>query len=204
MEQHMTQAAYEKAVNLIDSANSEDPNIEQAEGKDWPKELLYSFRMSNMLERYRNDADHVVKLAVRGQHIQRWQSPRSDYPMDRQGYHKWRSDLYTFHADKVGHIMEQAGFSEEDIKRAKKAVAKVGIKSNPDTQLLEDVVGLVFIEHYMLDFAAKHPEYTEQKWIDIIRKTWGKMSDDAHAFALAGKITLPESLTPVILKAVQA
>ena len=91
----MTQAAYEKAVNLIDSANSEDPNIEQAEGKDWPKELLYSFRMSNMLERYRNDADHVVKLAVRGQHIQRWQSPRSDYPMDRQGYHKWRSDLYT-------------------------------------------------------------------------------------------------------------
>ena len=100
--------------------------------------------------------------------------------------------------------MEQAGFSEEDIERAKKAVAKVGIKSNPDTQLLEDVVGLVFIEHYMLDFAAKHPEYTEQKWIDIIRKTWGKMSDDAHAFALAGKITLPESLTPVILKAVQA
>jgi hypothetical protein len=204
MEQHMTKAAYEKAVNLIDSANSEDPNIEQAEGKDWPKELLYSFRMSNMLERYRNDADHVVKLAVRGQHIQRWQSPRSDYPMDRQGYHKWRSDLYTFHADKVGDIMEQAGFIEEDITRAKKAVAKVGIKSNPDTQLLEDVVGLVFIEHYMLDFAAKHPEYTEQKWVDIIRKTWGKMSDDAHAFALAGKITLPESLTPVILKAVQA
>lgn len=198
----MTQTAYEQAINLIDNANSKDPNIAQAEGKDWPKEQLYSQRMSNMLERYKPDADFVVKLAIHGQHIQRWQSPRSAYPMDKQGYHKWRSDLYIFHADKVANIMEQAGFSEQDIKRAKNAVAKVGIKSNPDTQLLEDVVGLVFIENYMLDFAAKHPEYTEQKWIDIIRKTWNKMSVDAHGFVLAGNITLPESLTPVILKAV--
>lgn len=199
----MTQAAYEQAINLIDSANSEDPNVEQADGKEWPKELLYSLRMSAMLERYKSDADLVVKLAIHGQHIQRWQSPRSAYPMDRQGYHKWRSDLYTFHADKVANIMLQVGFSEQDTKRAKNAVAKVGIKSNPDTQLLEDVVGLVFIEHYMLDFATKHPEYTEQKWIDIIRKTWAKMSEDAHEFVLAGRISLPESLSPLILKAVQ-
>ena len=200
----MTQSSYEQAIHLIDSANSEDPNIEQAQGKDWPKELLYSQRMSDMLARYKSDADHVAKIAIHGQHIQRWQSPRSAYPMDKQGYHKWRSDLYTFHADKVANIMLQAGFSEQDVERAKKAVAKVGIKSNPDTQLLEDVVGLVFIEHYMLDFAAKHHEYTEQKWIDIIRKTWNKMSADAHEFVLAGKISLPESLSPLILKAVQA
>jgi hypothetical protein len=200
----MTLAAYEHAVNLIDSANSQDPNIEYAEGKGWPKELLYSQRMSNMLERYRSDSDYVIKLAIRGQHIQRWQSPRSAYPMDKQGYHRWRSDLYIFHADKVADVMLQAGFNAEEIERAKNAVAKVGIKSNSDTQLLEDVVGLVFMEHYMLNFAAKHADYTEQKWIDIIRKTWAKMSDDAHAFVLAGKISLPESLTPVILKAVQA
>ncbi|KXI28979.1 DUF4202 domain-containing protein [Paraglaciecola hydrolytica] len=200
----MTQTAYELAVKLIDNANSDDPNIEQSQGKDWPKELLYGQRMSAMLERYKSNADEVIKLAIRGQHIQRWLSPRSAYPMDRQGYHKWRSDLYVFHADKVAAIMKQAGFSEQDIARAKNAVAKVGIKSNPDTQLLEDVVGLVFIEHYMLDFAAKHPEYTEQKWIDIIRKTWAKMSKEAHAFVLAGNISLPEALTPIIVKAVQA
>ncbi|MEP1448564.1 MAG: DUF4202 domain-containing protein [Paraglaciecola sp.] len=198
----MTQAAYEQAIILIDNANSKDPNIEQAEGKAWPKEQLYSQRMSDMLARYKPDADFVVKLAIHGQHIQRWQSPRSAYPMGKQGYHKWRSDLYTFHADKIAKIMEQVGFSEQDIKRAKNAVAKVGIKSNPDTQLLEDVVGLVFLENYMLDFATKHPEYTEQKWLDIIRKTWNKMSVDAHKFVLANKITLPESLTPIILKAV--
>ena len=199
----MSKTAYEQAVNLIDSANSEDPNIEQFQGKDWPKELLYGQRMTEMLERYNSDADQVVKLAIRGQHIQRWQSPRNAYPMGQQGYHKWRSELYTFHANKVANLMAQTGFNTQDIERAKNAVAKVGIKSNPDAQLLEDVVGLVFIEHYMLNFAAKHPEYTEQKWIGIIRKTWDKMSGNAHAFVLDGKITLPKALTPLILKAVQ-
>jgi hypothetical protein len=199
----MTQQAYELAVSLIDSANSQDPNIEQCEGKNWPKELLYGYRMANMLERYQPNADHVVKLAIRGQHIQRWQSPRSDYPMTREGYHKWRSDLYVFHADKVAALMAQAGFSQGYIERAKQAVAKVGIKVNPDTQLLEDVVGLVFIEHYMLEFAAKHPEYSEQKWLDIIRKTWHKMSIPAHEFALAGHINIPKSIAPLIHKAVQ-
>ncbi|MFQ3197517.1 MAG: hypothetical protein ACI81A_001225, partial [Paraglaciecola sp.] len=136
-------------------------------------------------------------------HIQRWQSPRSDYPMNREGYHKWRSDLYIFHADKVAELMAQAGFSQTDIERAKQAVAKVDIKVNPDTQLLEDVVGLVFIEHYMLEFAAKHPEYSEQKWLDIIRKTWHKMSANAHDFVMAANITIPESLAPLIHKVLQ-
>jgi hypothetical protein len=198
----MSPSAYEQAVSLIDKANSEDPNIEKADGKDWPKELLYGQRMSEMLERYKSDTDYAIKLAIRGQHIQRWQSPRNTYPMDRQGYHKWRSDLYIFHAEKVAEVLSKTGFSEEDIQRAKNAVAKKGIKSNPDTQLLEDVVGLVFIEHYILTFVAKHSDYTEQKLIDIIRKTWQKMSNNAHSFVVNGKITLPESLAPIILKAV--
>ena len=68
--------------------------------------------------------------------------------------------------------------------------------------MLEDVTDLVFIEHYMLEFAAKHPEYDEEKWLDIIRKTWKKMSGRAHEFALSGNITLPEPLIPLIQKAV--
>ena len=69
-------------------------------------------------------------------------------------------------------------------------------------QMLEDVTDLVFIEHYMLAFANKHPEYDEEKWLDIVRKTWKKMSERAQQFALAGNITLPEPLVPLILKAV--
>lgn len=197
----MSQQAFEKAVSLMDAANNEDSNIEKDEvGKEWPKELLYSHRMADMIERYKPDADHVNQLAVRGQHIQRWKSPRDAYPMDRKGYHKWRKDLYTFHANTTAELMNKAGFDEESLDRVKQAIGKIGIKINQDTQLLEDVAGLVFIEHYMQAFADKHSEYSEEKWIDIIRKTWNKMSGEAHTFALSGDLKLPEPLVPLIQK----
>jgi len=196
------QSTYDKAVALIDAANSEDPNIETVDGKKWPKELLYSHRMSDMLQRYAPDADDAMKLAIRSQHIQRWKSPRDAYPMDRIGYLKWRKDLYKFHADTAGKLLQQAGYDRDVIERVEASVAKKHLKDNADTQLLEDVTDLVFIEHYMLEFAGKHPEYSEEKWIDIVQKTWRKMSDEAHAFALAGNITLPEPLIPLIQKAV--
>jgi len=198
----MTQQAFEQAVTLMDAANSADPNTELVDGKEWPKELLYSQRMSQMLERFDPSADEVVKLAIRGQHIERWKSPRDAYPMNRQGYHQWRTQLYTFHADTVAGLMAEAGFDEPSQQRVRQAVGKKGLRTNADTQLLEDVAGLVFIEHYMQAFADKHPEYDEQKWIDIIRRTWGKMSADAHAFALGGSIALPQPLVPLIQKAV--
>lgn len=198
----MTQQRFEKAIELIDAANSEDPNQETSDGKDWSKELLYSHRMSDMLQRYAPDADEAMKLALRAQHIQRWKSARSDYPMNRKGYHQWRTNLYQFHADTVAALLVEAGYDNDFIERVKLAVSKKSLKTNPDTQLLEDVTALVFIEHYMLAFATKHPEYDEEKWIDIIRKTWRKMSDPAHQFALAGNITLPEPLVPLIQKAV--
>jgi len=187
---------------LIDSANREDPNIVTAEGKEWPKELLYSTRMTDMLERFCPHADDAMKLAIRAQHIERWKSPRNAYPMDRVGYLKWRKDLYKIQANTAAELLTQAGYGEEEVDRVKNAVAKKNIKGNPDTQLLEDVTDLVFIEHYMLDFVNKHPDYNEEKWIDIIQKTWNKMSDSAHEFALAGNIKLPESLAPLIVKAV--
>jgi hypothetical protein len=200
----MSQQKLDKAIELIDAANSEDPNMETSDGKEVPKELLYSQRMTDMQQRYAPDADDVMKLALRAQHIQRWKSPRSDFPMDRKGYHQWRTGLYKFHAETAAALLEQAGYDEADLERLKLAVGKKSLKSNPDTQLLEDVTALVFIEHYMLEFAGKHPEYSEEKWIDIIKKTWRKMTENAHEFALSGKITLPEPLVPLIQKALSA
>jgi len=198
----MNQQTFDQVVSLMDAANSEDPNIEIADGKEWPKELLYSHRMSEMLERYNPGVDDVARLAIRGQHIQRWKSPRDAYPMNRQGYHQWRTSLYKFHADSVAALMAKAGYDEESIERVKKAVGKKGLRVNVDTQLLEDVASLVFIEHYMLAFTEKHPEYTEEKWIDIIRKTWKKMSPAAHEFALSGSVKLPGPLVTLIQKSV--
>ena len=199
----MTQQHYQAAIAAIDQANAEDPNKEIANSKEFPKELLYSQRMTEMQERYIPDAPEAVKLAVRAQHIQRWKVPRNTYPMDKQGYLQWRTGLYKFHADTVGRIMQEAGYDDVMIERVKKIVGKKGLKVNPETQLMEDVVDLVFIEHYLVGFVAQHPEYDEAKWIPIIRKTWQKMSSRAHEFALAGKIKLPEALVPLILKAVQ-
>lgn len=196
------QTPYTTAVALIDAANSEDPNRESDAGRDWPKELLYSQRMSDMLGRYASDADDAIKLAIRAQHIQRWKSPRSDFPEGRQGYLQWRAGLYKFHADTVAKLLAEAGYEEDFIERVKQAVGKRALKANKDTQLLEDVTALVFIEHYMLDFASRHPEYDEEKWINIIRKTWKKMSEQANQFALSGSIRLPEPLLPLIQKSV--
>lgn len=197
----MTKQCFDKAKALIDAANSEDPNRETSDGKDWPKELLYSRRMSDMLERYAPDADDDMKLVVSAQHIQRWKSPRSDYPMDRKGYYQWRAELNKFHAGTVADLLAKAGYENTFIARVTQAVGKKSLKTNPDTQLLEDVAGLVFLEHYMLDFADRHPEYDDQKWLDIIRKIWNKMSAQAHQFALAGHIKLPDSLAALIKKA---
>jgi hypothetical protein len=192
------QQAFDKAIDLIDAANGADPNREATDGKDWPKELLYSHRMSDMLQRYAPEADDAMKLAIRAQHIRRWTSPRDAYPMNRDGYLQWRKDLYTFHADTAAGLLARAGYGDDVIERVKMAVGKRALKKNPDSQLLEDVTALVFIEYYMLDFAARHPEYDEAKWRGIIRKTWEKMSRRAHEFALSGGIRLPEPLVPLI------
>lgn len=189
---------FQRAIDLFDAANAQDPNQDQGE----PKELLYAKRMSEMLGRFAPEASEAVKLAVRAQHIKRWTVPRSDYPMTKEGYYAWRTGLYKFHAETAGELMKQAGYDDAMIDRVKAAVGKRGIKVNPETQMLEDVTDLVFIEYYMLGFAGQHADYSEEKWLEIIRKTWKKMSDDAHAFALSGKLKLPEPLVPLITKAV--
>ncbi len=194
------QECFNQAIALFDAANALDPNFEAG----LPKELLYAQRMSDMIGRFAPEASEVAQLAVRAQHIQRWTVPRNSYPLNKEGYHAWRIGLYTFHAETAGALMQQAGYEAAMVESVMAAVSKRGIKTNLDTQMLEDVSGLVFIEHYLLDFVAQHPEYSEDKWLVIIRKTWRKMSGDAHRFATTGGIKLPESLLPLILKAVTA
>ena len=189
---------FEATIAAFDAANAEDPNLDEGQ----PKELRYAQRMSDMLERFAPEAAEAVQLAVRAQHIQRWKTPRSSYPMDRQGYLQWRTGLYKFHAETAGRIMAENGYDGETLDRVKTAVGKKGIKVNAETQLLEDVTDLVFLEHYLAGFAARHTDYSEEKWIEIIRKTWQKMSQAARDFVLAGKVSLPDTLRPLILKAV--
>ncbi|MGD9984380.1 MAG: DUF4202 domain-containing protein [Porticoccaceae bacterium] len=189
---------FTNTIARFDAANAQDPHREDGR----PRELLYAERMTAMLKRFAPDASEAVQLAVRAQHIQRWLTPRSTYPAGRLGYLKWRAGLYQFHAETAATIMAETGYDAAMIARVKAAVSKQDLKANSETQLLEDVSALVFLEHYLAGFAAQHPDYDEAKWLDIIRKTWRKMSAQAHAFVLTGQIHLPDALAPLIRKAV--
>lgn len=195
------QQMLENALALYDAANSKDPNLNMEDGEEVPKELLYSKRMLDMLSRFIPDAGDVAKLSVAAQHIERWKSPRSDYPMNRKGYHLWRTNLYKFHAETAATYLADAGYDEETIERVKLAIGKKDLKTNDDTQVVEDIAALTFIEHYMTAMYEKFTDYDEDKWIDIIIRTWKKMSPAGREFALSGSVKLPEGLVPVIQKA---
>lgn len=199
----MTDTWFARAIALVDQANGEDPHQDTNDaGQSVPKELLYGQRMSGMLIRFAPSADPVMQVAVRAQHIRRWTVPRDRYSMDKAGYHQWRTGLYKFHAELASQLAREAGASAAEAARIQAAVGKRDLKTNGDTQLLEDVASLVFIESYMARFAAQKADYSEEKWLGIITKTWRKMSAAAQDFALGGGVHLPVPLLPLIQKAI--
>jgi len=177
------------AIAQIDAANAADPNREAYEGREEPKELLYARRMSDWLMRLAPDASEELRLAARGQHICRWTIQRSSYAMDRAGYLHWRNECKGMHAEKLGEIMRDVGYEDAPINRAQSLVRKERLKADPETQLLEDVVCLVFLENYFAEFSRQHDD---AKLIDIVRKTWKKMSPRGHQAALQLPLS-PES-----------
>jgi len=162
-----------QALAAIDAANAADPNTEDGR----PAAQLYGERMSAELDRLFPDAPDPLKIAARGQHIERWILPRGTYPEGKAGYHAWRGDLAKHHATRVGAIMAEAGYGEEDIAAAARMLRKEGIKRNPDVQALEDTICFVFLKWYFAPFAAKH---NEDKVLDIVQKTARKMSVDGR------------------------
>jgi hypothetical protein len=186
----------ENTLAAFDAANKQDPNTELIADQAVAKEWIYAQRMSAQLAKFYPHASEVLQLAARSQHICRWKIPRSDYPMDRAGYKKWRLDLAQMHGDIAGDIMAEQGYDETMITRVKDLLLKRGLKRDDKVQVLEDVICLVFIEFYLEDFAAKHDEV---KLIDIIRKTWNKMSPNGHAAAL--QLPLSEEMLALVTKA---
>lgn len=160
------------AIALIDAANARDPH---------GQELVYSERMTTCLDRFEPHASEALKLAARAQHIRRWEVPRDTFPRDRKGYHLWRTKLYGFHADATEQILRDVGYDAETIGRVRDLLMKKRIKADPEMQALEDVICLVFLEHYFDGFAHGHDA---EKLITILRRTWGKMSDRGHEAAL--------------------
>ncbi len=185
-----------EAIARFDAANTEDPNQELIDGRERPKELVYAERMSAWLDRLAPDASDVVRLAVRAQHIRRWSIPRDSYPMDRAGYREWRIELGKFHAETAGEILRDVGHDEATVTRVQSLLRKERLKADPEVQLLEDVACLVFLSHYFADFAAKHDD---ARLVEIVRKTWRKMSTQGQAAARG--LALPADLEAILARA---
>src|SRR5438132_12929561 len=164
---------FQTAIDRFDALNAADPH---------GKELLYARRMTQWLEKLEPAASETLRLAARSQHLMRWHIPRDTFPKDRPGYLKWRTTLYDFHADKAAEVLRDVGYDDAAVARVRSLIRKENLKTDPEAQLLEDVICLVFLENYFADFANDHDE---PKLVRILRKTWKKMSPRGHAAALA-------------------
>lgn len=173
---------FEETIREFDAINSQDPHKEIENGKEMPKELLYGHRMTKTLEEFYPEASEELRLAARCQHIKRWAIPRENYPMDRKGYLLWRTKLKKFHGELAASIMKKHGYDDLAIQKVTDLLEKKRLRTDKEAQALEDVVCLVFLKYYFDDFITKHDE---QKLVDIVKKTWNKMSDDGHKAALA-------------------
>jgi len=193
----MKPTKFESAIALIDEKNAEDIHTDYVNGKAIPKELLYAERMSKKLMEFKPHASEELQIATRAQHICRWKIPRDEYPMDRVGYIKWRETLKKMHAEMTAEILKSVGYESKFIERVTFLIQKKLIKKDEESQIIEDVICLVFLEHYLEEFSAKH---SDEKIIDILRKTWKKMSEKGHKEAL--KLTYSENIKSLINSAI--
>jgi hypothetical protein len=176
----MNRSRFEAALRRFDEENGRDPNVELSNGQAQPRELVYSQWLTDWVLKLRPDASEELRLAARSQHLCRWMIPRQSYPMTRPGYLQWREALKKFHAEKAGQILRDLGYSEPIIARVQELNLKKNLAKDPDTQVIEDALCLVFLEHQFAELADKT---SEDKMIGVLQKTWKKMSPAGHAAA---------------------
>ncbi|PMR77100.1 DUF4202 domain-containing protein [Billgrantia endophytica] len=173
---------FQQTITALDALHAEDPRRVEVDGESLPLELWHAGRMSAWLEQVVESPDELTQLAVRSQHMQRWQVPRSEYPEGRVGYLTWRRDQGKRAGETTARVMEECGYSPEDGARVAQMIRKQGLGRDEGTQAVEDCACLVFLENYFGDF-SKQVEHDHL--IRIVRKTWGKMSPRARELALS-------------------
>lgn len=186
------------AFAAIDRENADDPSTTAVDGVERPAALVYGERMSAMLDVYEPGASEALRIACRAQHLRRFDLPRSAYPMDKPGYFAWRNAQKAAHAELCGRLMAPLGYGVEEIARVQSLIRKERLKRDPEAQTLEDVACLVFLVHEFAGFADR---YDDGKLVEIVAKTWPKMSERGHEAALAAAPALPPRLLGVVQKA---
>jgi hypothetical protein len=160
--------------------------------------VAYHAAMATWVDRLRPDASEALRLAARCQHLRRWALPRGDFPAGRAGYKKWRATLAMRHAEEAAAILRGVGYDHATAERVSKLLRKQGLRRDAEVQCLEDAACLVFLQQQLASFARVHPT---DKVVDILQKTWTKMSDAGHAEALALLPALPPDVAAIVQRA---
>ena len=188
----------EKAFDLFDDYNKQDPHQLVWDGETYAAEYFYALQLYNWVKKLEPNASEVLQLASRAQHIGRWKSPRESYPAGKAGYLTWRKDLAKFHAQTAGELMLQAGYTEDEVNAVKHIILKENLKFDNEVQIMENALCLVFLQFQYEDFLKKHGD--DNLVIRILKKTWLKMSDPGREAAL--QLSYNERGKQLILKAI--
>lgn len=175
---------FESAHVRFREQNGQDPNRVVVDGKERPREQVAAERLVEWVKKLAPQGSEALQLAAGCQHLRRWEIPRGSYEAGRLGYLRWRKDLGRFHADEAAKILRSVGYDEPTVEAVRQINMKLGLQTNPDCATMEDALCLSFLEHEYGDFADKHPD---DKVVDIVRKTWKKMTEQGRSVAL----TLP-------------
>lgn len=189
------------ALAAIDRANAADPHQERVGGEWLPKELAYSQHMTRWLFALEPQPSERMQIACRAQHIERWTMPRTEFPEGRKAYYQWRQACGRMHGQRAAQIMSECGYPEQECERVEIILTKRQLRQDDDTQLLEDVACMVFLERYFADFYEEKADYDREKWLRIVRRTWGKMSPRGHEAALKLATSLPAHLLELLQEA---
>jgi hypothetical protein len=178
-----------RAIAAIDAANADDPHTLVVRGERRPKELAHAELVSEWVAALCPAASEALLLAARAHHVRRWEIARDGFPQGRAGYHRWRRAQHAHHAEILGAILAEVGYDEATIARARAIVAKQGLGRDPEVQVLEDALCLVFLETQLRELGGR---LADDKLEGVLRKTLAKMS--AAAIARARALPLdPES-----------
>jgi hypothetical protein len=172
----------DKAFELFDAYNKQDPHTLTWEGVEYPAEYFYAVQLYNWVKKLQPNAGETLLLASRSQHIGRWKIAREEYPEGKAGYYKWRTELAKLHAATARELMLEAGYNEEETKPVQHILLKEDLKRDDDVQTMENALCLVFLQFQYEEFINKHDD---EMVIRILRKTWKKMSEPGRNAALS-------------------
>eukprot|EP00879_Flechtneria_rotunda_P007176 GHRR01007531.1.p1 GENE.GHRR01007531.1~~GHRR01007531.1.p1 ORF type:complete len:240 (+),score=71.08 GHRR01007531.1:159-878(+) len=191
-----TPARLQQVLDAIDKLNSQDPRTVTWQGQTLPYELAYSQWLTDWVLKLDPEPSEELRIVATGQHVERWKTPRSSYPEGKTGYLRWREGLKAKHAATVVQLMQQAGYDAALQERVKRFILKKDLKKDPENQIVEDALCLVFLEHQFADLIEKEGA---DKMVDIVKKTWGKMGEKGRAAAL--NLDLPPEHADIVKRA---